>query len=287
MKKTTTLLVSGIFALSALSANAQEGDRAALLDKLTEGLAIPAGHPAAITKPQLAPPTEPDRAGELAEGAKTAPIAAPSAAHSDVAPLKAPTATRRPAPEAAERKIASLKKGKGKTPLKALKDQQEDTGPSLGYMFVGVLLIGLAGVAVWLKRRAVRQNPWADSATIETLATHRVTPKHQVTLIKVPGRVLVVGIAEKGMTLLTEMDESELNQASAPNIRSLDEPQSPGNFVQRLSRMTGGWRKEAARGPDPFQEALAEDAPVDELVRLEERAAIRERLEALRRRTVA
>jgi len=150
-----------------------------------------------------------------------------------------------------------------------------------------------------------------------------------VSLVKIGGRVLVVGHGDKGLTLLTELDEGEIpsfnrdkqagdellpiggaapvpagvyakkNGVDGSSVlglsRSADSrtggvETGAGSFIERVSRMRAGWKAEGGRSAhhledDPFHAALMEEAPIDELQRLDDRAQIRERLEKLRRRS--
>ena len=215
----------------------------------------------------------------------TKPLEAP-AAPQEIAPIEAvkPPVAAAPAPveKAAAAPVPLKRTAKKKSPLETLKERDADAGPSLGYIAIGVMLLLLAGVAVWLKRRAARTPGLAQAPTIETIATTRVAGKHAVSLIRVGGRVLVVGVSEKSLTLLTELDEGEI-EAAVPKRTNQSQ-----NLMDRLSELRAGWTKEPGH-KDPFRAALAEndDAPVDELARESERSAIRERLDALRRRAVA
>ncbi len=288
MKTPIYTLIAVSLLLVVPTSSAQEANRANLLDQLTQDFNYPV--PGAVIS-DVVPKAAETR--QVVKAIKTTASKAPAAlSTAQVAPLKrkedhppatesAPVADLKSKGTPLKTKGTPLKTAaRGKTPLETLKGHK-GSSPSMGYLFIGVLLLGLMGVAFWLKRRMVKKSPWADTATIETLATHRVGPKHSVSLIRVPGRVLVVGIGDKGMTLLTELDESELSGGSGA-VSGGELPQSPQSFVERLSRMSGASRQDNAAHTDPFQAALADDAPVDELVRLGEQAEIRQRLRALR-----
>lgn len=284
-QRTLILIVALAASLLAVSASAAPPDaRQTLLDQLTDGIEVPADHPAAAIPPApaLAPAPAPVQAA--------VPIEA-------VAPLRPESDTRAPAPEAAERtspeeEVAEAEPApaRRRTPLSELRDRDRDSAssPSMGYTLVGIFLLGLAGLAIWLKRRAAKGAAWADkTASIETLAQARIAGKHTVSVVRVAGRVLVLGVSDgHGVNLLTELEDNELNR-SAEGGQLAAAPRDDGNsFMDRIARLRGGFGKERV-ARDPFHEALEEDAPVDELMRLDERAAIRERLEALRSRSVA
>ncbi len=248
---TRAALIAGVL-LGALVAHANP--RGDLLDRLTADLG-----PAEIAE-------APVEVADAQPRVRISPI---------MAAPKAPVADKPTREEAApKRTLDSLRE----------KHEQRQAGsksPMAAWFMVGLVLLGLGGVAWWLKHRAVSGNPWAAAAhRMETIATHRVTGKHMVSLVRVPGRILVLGLNDKGVNLLTELDESDLDSLNITEDGD-DESQT---FAERLSALRGRLKERR----DPFRTALAEeDAPVDALLRLDERAAIRERLEALRRRNVA
>ncbi|MBT9557978.1 MAG: flagellar biosynthetic protein FliO [Myxococcales bacterium] len=213
------------------------------------------------------------------------------------------------------------------TPMASLAERDVEKSANGGWLPVGLALSALAGVAIWLKRRAT-VGAGRRGLEIETLGTTRVLGKHAVSLVKIGGRVLVVGHGDKGLTLLTELDEGDVpslggdkqttddllpiggerantafgaavaagagTKAAATHARTTS-PRAggvdtgAGSFIERVSRMRAGWKAEGGRparhlDDDPFHAALMEEAPIDELQRLDDRAQIRERLEQLRRR---
>ncbi len=224
-------------------------------------------------------------------------------------------------------KSESAEKSTG-TPMTSLSDRDVEKTANGGWLPVGMALLALAGVAFWLKRRATG-SAGRRGLEIETLGTTRVLGKHAVSLVKIGGRVLVVGHGDKGLTLLTELDEGEIpsfnrdkqagdellpiggaapvparvyakkNGMDGSSVlglsRSADSrtggvETGAGSFIERVSRMRAGWKAEGGRSAhhledDPFHAALMEEAPIDELQRLDDRAQIRERLEKLRRRS--
>lgn len=220
------------------------------------------------------------------------------------------------AEEPTTRELTAQEKKAAGTPLAALKDREIESSGRVGWLAVGMALALLAGVTAWLKRRTTKTATMAG-LRIETISTTRLGGKHAVSLIKVGGRVLVVGQGEKGLTLLTELDDEEAAPAApsaaprglssisgtalgvAANTNGSAVETGAGSFVEKVTRLRAGWKDPAAtskaasnksgiRFPtDPFHAAMLDDAPVDELQRLDERAQIRERLEQLRRRSVA
>lgn len=285
MKTTTFITVSlGVICLMPLAgAKDRPTDKQALLEQLTSDLEAPEELPPALHE---ATPAEPALEAEPAEPADAAPQ--PEA---ELAPVAAVTPQTAPAPAKAEKEAEPAKK-KG-TPLKKSTPidrvgEKATTGPGLGYIMVGALLLLLGGLAFWLKKRAARASPLGKHGRMKTLDVHRVGGKHHVALVKVADRILVLGMGEKGLTLLTELEENELGQSTQVTRVADPKEAAPdagaGSFLARLNSLRDRFQTEPET-KDPFQEALEESAPVDELVRLDERAAIRERLEALRRRS--
>jgi flagellar biogenesis protein FliO len=267
MKKTLITAVA-LLGLSTIANPAAADSRKDLLDRLTADL-----NPAELNSNGV----------ELA--------AAPIHSTERVAPIRAqapaPQADR---PERADAPAVTAPVRKART-LKSLRERQakkeaNQTTPMGAWLMVGLALLALGGVAWWLKRRAARGTPWAAAANrMETIATHRVTGKHMVSLVRVPGRILVLGLNDKGVNLLTELDENDLDA-----VRSFtEEGETPALDTASFADRLGQLRDRVKDRRDPFRGALVEEdeAPVDDLLRLDERAAIRERLDALRRRSVA
>ncbi len=271
-----TIALTSITLLLTLTAEAKKPSRQALLDALTAPIE---------EAPAATETAEPSETAPQAEAEPVQAVEEPAPKIVAIAPLR--PAPRAVAPEAAEppkTKGTPLKRGKKRTPLDSLRERDGDSNASTSYLLVGLALLGLGAVAWWLKRRATRGNPWAAAAhSMETIAVHRVAGKHMVGLVRVPGRVLVVGINDKGLTLLTELDESDVTGVEATVAAGAVAGAENDSFADRFARLRDSFN--AGKNRDPFQAALEEEeAPVDELMRLDERAAIRERLEALRTR---
>ena len=206
-----------------------------------------------------------------------APVTGPTTAPATAGALEAST-------NAADEALA-------KTPLnlatpaesQVLGAQVRSDDGSIRFVMIGLALLVLGGVALWLKRRAARAPGYADNLKIETLATSRVWGKHTIGIVRVGGRILVLGMSEKGVNLLTELDEPELNDLESAEAAGAAPSRMQG-FADRISQAR---QKLGTSGMDPFRAAMEEEAPVDELFRLDERTAIRERLDTLRRRRTA
>ncbi len=82
---------------------------------------------------------------------------------------------------------------------------------------LGLLVLALRGL------RALARAPARGSAALEVLQRVAVGPKHAVALVRAGDRLLVVGLGESSVQLLTEMDPE-----TPPQLESAPAPASPG-----------------------------------------------------------
>jgi flagellar biosynthetic protein FliO len=111
---------------------------------------------------------------------------------------------------------------------------------------IGALAAVLGGifVVVYFARRFLqRQGPASRERLIRVLASHYIGVKKAVTLVEVPGAVLVLGVAGDRMQLLTRIDDPAILE----RIRSR-EPQVVPSFAEHLNRLTT--RRKAADHDD-------------------------------------
>ena len=173
-----------------------------------------------------------------------------------------------------------------------------------GWLAIGLVLVVMAGTAVWLKRKS-RPAGLPSAEDIKPLAVTRLWGKHSIGLVKVSGRILVVGLGESGMSLLTELEEadvlsaglsetsseSEFSDFSASLVSKFKNLKPSNNTIDSdvselfnrsriggVSTATGGHLTLASKQSNPAEELLGLS---------EERAAIRRRLDALRNRSLA
>lgn len=79
---------------------------------------------------------------------------------------------------------------------------------------IGLLVVG--AICFFTKR-------WVDQKTgtqivrqqIQVLATKRIGPKVNISMLKVPGAILVVGIGSNGVNLLAEIGEQDFSLAAS------------------------------------------------------------------------
>jgi flagellar biogenesis protein FliO len=238
-----------------------------LFDQLSESVDAAAAHNVRLARAQR----ETSQPAGVATG--------PSTERTPNVPLGS---TERTSSPKAEKAVAKSKASRKRhTPMSKLRERDEKSGQSFGgrYILVGVFLMVLGGVALWLRKRASRPpKGWRRAPTIETIATSRIARKHSISLVRVPGRLLVVAQGDKGLTLLTEMDESVLDSGDEAD----QEMEEDVGWMDKLMRRRLNWKTQTSRRADVFRTVLNEDAPVDELERLDERSAIKARLRTLR-----
>ncbi|HIA03161.1 MAG TPA: hypothetical protein EYN06_00770 [Myxococcales bacterium] len=263
MRKLFLGIIVVVGSLMVLAPNVFATDRKALINELTQEIAAAAGQ------------------GDSAEVVISTPVESIKVAGVTAKPI---TSSQR-----AKRLLGRpAKKLKGTVGVKA-----HDT--SSGYIAVGAALLLLTGVGLWLKKRANSSVGNNKGGTIETIATARVAGKHVISLVRVPGRILVVGMGEKGLSLLTEIDDSEMEKSTGTGGTG----GGSGGFINRLAEQgfsgspAGGMN--AAPEASPFlSEADNSQAAVDELLRERtsghdpsgERNAIRDRLRMLREKSL-
>lgn len=258
MKFTTKLSAFSVFTMLLCSPVASAQERTELISDVTNALAVSAGR---------------------VEGSSvTVNVANES------------TATQAASSQPGDRSLKSVlnrgSKASKKTAKRGLKESVglKSHDSSAGYITVGIALLLLAGVGFWLKRRGAAGGKSVKSPTIETIASTRIAGKHLVSLVRVPGRVLVVGVGENGFNLLTELDETDL--AESGENRTAERQDTEDTFITRLMGLDSAGQPEVAPS-DPFGLAMADVAPADELLKRDERHAIRERLQGLRQRRAA
>ena len=134
-----------------------------------------------------------------------------------------------------------------------------------------VVIVGLAiGTLMFLKRMTGRSGHVPGvGRLLEIVARIPVTAKHQILVVRVGGRALVVGIAPDGMRTLCELDdtsdllatargsnfEDRLTREIEPYARAPDGADSPSDDglapyrreIDRLKSMVGNWRMSTAQ----------------------------------------
>ncbi len=97
--------------------------------------------------------------------------------------------------------------------------------PSMGRLAVTlVLVLGLIWGTLWFARRVTRRGLRGGQSAVRVIERAHLAPKKSIEVVAVGERVLVLGITETSIALLTEMDpgefpEFEANPVSADSIR--------------------------------------------------------------------
>lgn len=105
----------------------------------------------------------------------------------------------------------------------------------LAFAVTGLLL---GGGVMLLKRLFPTRNGGKPSALLEVLARTPVGPKQSVVLLRVAGRVIVVGVSPDTMATLTEIrDEQEVEKILLKELRPADE-----GFKTRLAGVLAPFR---------------------------------------------
>ncbi len=156
-------------------------------------------------------------AATAAASPPTAPRAAPAPlVEAAPAPAAAPQGvlpTPQPPPAVAPAEEPLVLRG---TPAPAPKVTAA-SGGGIGLAdLVAVLALLAAAAVVFVQWRKQRSEPTPADETLEVVSSARVGGRWQVTLMRVPGRLLVLGATDKGLSLLAELDHADPHAAPAP-----------------------------------------------------------------------
>ncbi len=91
----------------------------------------------------------------------------------------------------------------------------ESLWPSVGRLAITlVMVLGLIWGTLWLARRFTRRGAGGQSA-VRVIERAHLAPKKSIEVVAVGERVLVLGITETSIALLTEMDPGEFPETDA------------------------------------------------------------------------
>lgn len=201
------------------------------------------------------------------------PAPAPTAAAVDPVPVPDPA----PAPTPLAPATIGLPSGRSLLGSGEPVPQDAPTPSRVIRQLLACLAVGLLlGAGIWLLRRTFPTRlKGRPTGLMEVLGRTAVTPKHSVVLLRVGGKVLVVGLSPEGMTTLSEIGEPETVEKLL-----LKEPAAPAEgFGRRLSGVLAPFRRtppgafagDRAVGDAPPTEAA--DPLEDEIRALERRVA--------------
>ena len=98
---------------------------------------------------------------------------------------------------------------------------------------LGIVLGGLLVIFYLMKRYVKRDVPGASGRLIQVIASQYIGIKKNIALVKVPGTILVVGISNDQISLLTKIEDPEIIEAVEP-----DETGASPSFSDYLQRLT-------------------------------------------------
>lgn len=96
--------------------------------------------------------------------------------------------------------------------------------------------LGIMIVAVYLFKKVInrRAGGITDGESIKILATKYIGPKNSIMLIEVLGNVLLIGVASGNISLLTEINGSEIPEQIKPAGGNKSETVSFAHHLKRL-----------------------------------------------------
>lgn len=131
-----------------------------------------------------------------------------------------------------------------------------------------VLLGGLLVVANVCKKHVHREGGGSARRLVKVLGSTPLGIKKHISLVEVPGAVLVVGVTAETITLLATLENEEI----AARVREGRHGESPRSFAEHLQGLTSIINKDAqlfsiaglwrARRPETAAEAKAESKAV-------------------------
>ena len=208
----------------------------------------------------------------------------------------------------------------GTAPAAALPAQPQNTPDSGGFVRVVMMLTVLIGGAVawfFMRRRQLAKGG-GTTKSLALIGTVKIAGRWQVALVKVPGKTLVLGATDKGLSLLSELDdELELGQdetehdelvkrirdddtvaftsadpragAASPRGPTGHRPTDPLGLRSAHTTLSPGARPITGRAPEPFDRLLDQltrgtadttpPGPSRERLKTDEALALRARLE--------
>ena len=98
---------------------------------------------------------------------------------------------------------------------------------------LGIVLGGLLVIFYLMKRYVKRDPAGTNGRLIQVIASQYIGIKKNIALVKVPGTILVVGISNDRISLLTKIEDKEIIEAVQP-----DESGGSPSFSDYLLRLT-------------------------------------------------
>ena len=100
---------------------------------------------------------------------------------------------------------------------------------------LAVVLGGMFVVFHFMKKMLNHKIPGAGNGLIRVLANHYVGMKKNVSLVEIPGAILVLGITNDNIALLSKIEDKDIiNLCKNPVAESM-----PPSFSEHFQRLTG------------------------------------------------
>ena len=106
---------------------------------------------------------------------------------------------------------------------------------------LGVVILICWGALV-MGRRFLQKGPAGGSKLLQVLGHQYLGMKRTITLVRIPGAVLVLGVTADRIQLLSRIDDPD--QLAA--FEDGGEKSQPARFADHLARFTGGRKKEGS-----------------------------------------
>ena len=104
---------------------------------------------------------------------------------------------------------------------------------------LGIVLGGLLIVFYFMKRFFKRDIGGSKKQWIKVIASQYIGIKKSISLVEVPGSILVVGVSNDNISLLTKIEDKVV----LDSLREESSRISP-SFSDHLQRLTGGFKQE-------------------------------------------
>jgi len=99
------------------------------------------------------------------------------------------------------------------------------------------IVILLYGAAWTLKKLYFSRSGSGKGTRIEVIGSVAIAPKKSITLVRVLGKVLVLGVAESGITLLAQLEEAAVASELAPEAEK--QAKARGQFSKMFQAALG------------------------------------------------
>lgn len=106
---------------------------------------------------------------------------------------------------------------------------------------LGLVLLIVFGFFYGLRRFVQRDMLGAKEKAIKLIATHHLGAKKNISIIKVPGTVLVVGVTSDRINLLTRLENEEFSHMPDVDENNFKE----NSFLSTFLKISSGGRKDS------------------------------------------